>query len=161
MIKESRGRWVIGLSLLFAFILTAIPLPVWASYWRPAWLLIVLIYWCMALPNRVGVGTSWATGVLLDVQQGDLLGQNALGFALVAFIVNRTHLRLRIFTLVQQAVLMLFFTLFYLFISWWIYGIIGVSPRSWEYWMPSITSMLLWPWLFIVLRDVRRKYRLS
>ena len=46
--------WVVALSFVAAFMLTAIPLPEWALPWRPAWIAMVLVYWCMALPQRVG-----------------------------------------------------------------------------------------------------------
>ena len=53
--------WVIALSFLAAFMLTAMPLPEWALPWRPAWIAMVLVYWCMALPERVGVITGWVS----------------------------------------------------------------------------------------------------
>jgi len=53
------------------------------------------------------------------------------------------------------------YALIYLLISLWVRGITGVPPQSWTFWMPAFTSMLLWPWLFIILRDIRRKYHVS
>ena len=67
--------WVIALSFLAAFMLTAMPLPDWALPWRPAWIAMVLVYWCMALPERVGVITGWVIGLILDVMHGSILGQ--------------------------------------------------------------------------------------
>jgi rod shape-determining protein MreD len=53
--------WIIALSLVIALMLTALPLPEWAVNWRPAWVAMVLIYWCMALPERVGIGVRWGS----------------------------------------------------------------------------------------------------
>ena len=161
MLNKSTGGWIIFISLLIAFILTALPLPVWADDWRPAWVAMVLIYWCMALPNKVGIGIAWCLGLLLDVQQGTLLGQNALGLALIAYFVIQIHKRFRLFPLVQQSCLVGFMIIFYLLIASWVSGIMGIPPQTWTYWMPVISSMVLWPWLFIILRDIRRQYHVS
>ncbi|MFT5426080.1 MAG: rod shape-determining protein MreD [Gammaproteobacteria bacterium] len=161
MLNKNNGGWIIFASLLIAFLLTALPLPAWANDWRPAWIAIVLIYWSMALPSRVGIGIAWCLGLLLDVHQGALLGQNALGLALIAFFAIQTHKRFRLFPLVQQSCLIGFMIVFYLLIESWISGVMGVPPQSWTYWMPAVTSMILWPWLFVILRDTRRKYNVT
>ena len=149
------------ISVLIAFLLTALPLPHWADDWRPAWVAMVLIYWCMALPERIGIGIAWCMGLLLDVQQGALLGQNALGLALIAYFVIQIHKRFRLFPLVQQSCLVGFIIIFYLLISSWVTGIMGIPPKTWTYWMPAISSMVLWPWLFVILRDIRRQYNVT
>jgi len=161
MSNKSTGGWIIFISLLIAFLLTALPLPVWADDARPAWVAMVLIYWCMALPNKVGIGIAWCLGLLLDVQQGALLGQNALGLALIAYFVIQIHKRFRLFPLVQQSCLVGFMIIFYLLIASWVGGIMGIPPQTWTYWMPAISSMVLWPWLFVILRDIRRQYYVS
>lgn len=153
--------WIIALSLLVALMLTAMPLPEWAVNWRPAWVAMVLIYWCMALPDRVGIGISWTLGLLLDVQQGTVLGQNALGLAVIAFITLKSHQRLRVFPLVQQAFLVCGYILLFQIIVLWIKSMLGIPPMHWSYWMPAFSSMLLWPWIFIILRDVRRKFKVQ
>lgn len=162
MIKsEHHGGWIIFFSFIAALMLTAMPLPEWATNWRPAWVAMVLIYWCMALPDRIGIGVGWSMGLLLDVLQGTLLGQNALGLAVLAYFILKSHQRIRMFPLTQQALLICLLMLLYLFLSLWVRGIMGIPPQSWTYWMPAITSTLLWPWLFIILRDIRRKYYVS
>ncbi len=148
------------MSFMVAIMLTAIPLPDWAGNWRPAWVAIVLIYWCMAIPDRIGICVAWFLGLLLDVQQGTVLGQNALGMTVIAFLTITSYQRMRVYPLAQQAVLVCFYLLLYKLIMLWISGYLGISTRDWTYWMPAITSMVLWPWLFIILRDVRRKYNI-
>lgn len=156
-----RGNKLIAVSFMLAIMLTAMPLPDWAVNWRPCWVAIVLIYWCMALPDRVGIAVGWFLGLILDVQQGTILGQNALGLALIAFLTLKSYQQLRVYPLVQQAVLVCFYLLFYELIMLLITGYLGTGTGDWTYWMPAVTSMLLWPWLFIILRDLRRKYNIS
>ena len=159
--SKQNGGWIIFSSFLVALMLTAMPLPEWAINWRPAWVAMVLIYWCMALPQRVGIGVGWSLGILLDVLQGTLLGQNAIGLAILAFLTLKSHQRVRMYPLIQQAMVICLLVLVYQLLSLWVRGIMGVPPGSWTYWMPVFTSMVLWPWLFIILRDIRRRYHVS
>ena len=152
------GGSVIVLSFVVALMLTAMPLPDWALNWRPAWVTMVLIYWCMALPERVGIGIGWVLGLLLDVQQGTILGQHALGLAIIAYITIASHQRMRVFPLLQQALLVCAYLLLLQLFNLWIRSLIGVPPEDWTFWTPPFTSMFIWPWLFIILRDVRRKF---
>ena len=157
MQKQHNGGWVIVLSFMIALMLTTMPLPGWAINWRPCWVAMVLIYWCMALPGRVGIGIAWCLGLLLDVQQGTVLGQHALGLSVIAYITIKSHRRIRVFPLTQQAILVCFYLLLLELLTLWIQGFMGAPPQRWTFWMSAVTSMVLWPWLFIILRNIRRK----
>src|SRR3970282_865121 len=100
----SRG-WVIAATFLVALMLTAMPLPQWAVPWRPAWVAMVLIYWCLALPELIGVVVAWCMGLLVDALLSAPLGQNALALTVIAFITAGNHQRIRVFPLGQQALI--------------------------------------------------------
>ncbi len=151
------GGWVITLSFVVALLLTMMPLPDWAANLRPEWVTLALIYWCMALPQRVGVGIAWILGLLLDVVRGSVLGQYALALAVVAFITHSIYQRLRLYPLWQQAIIVMMLVLLELLIVLWVKGIIGQTPGSWFYWLPAASSMVLWPWIFVLMRDLRRR----
>lgn len=156
-----RGRLVVPLSFALALALAALLLPEWAGPWRPDWPGLVLVYWCMAIPHRVGVASGFALGLLQDVMQGDLLGQNALSRVVLAYLTKLFHLRVRNYPLWQQAMSVAVLLAVNQGISVWIKGVLGtlVSPAG--HFLPVLTSMLIWPWLFIVLRDLRRMARIS
>jgi len=156
-----RGEWVVLASLAVALTLTVIPLPGWAALLRPEWTALVLIYWCMAIPNRVGVGVAWMTGLALDVLRGGLLGQQALAMCVIAYIVLKLYRRIRVAPLWQQAFSILIMVILYQLLILWIKGITGLSPNLWTYWLPSLTSMLIWPAIFIGLRELRRSYNVT
>lgn len=155
------GDWVIMVTFLMAFILTIMPLPAGVNAFRPEWLSLVIIYWCMALPHRVGIGTAWLLGLLLDAAKGTLLGQHALAFAVIAFVTLKIHRRIRVFPLWQQAVSVLLLLLLKQFLVFWIDGMLGYGPNDGWYLMPAVVGMLLWPWIFIVLRDLRRRFGMT
>lgn len=144
------------LTLIIALTLMLLPMPGWTVWLRPAWVLMVLIYWAMVAPNKVSVGVAWIVGLLVDLLNGTLLGEHALAFIIVIYIVSRMHIRLRMSPMLQQGLSVLVFVLLYQFILYCIQGFIGQLPVSQLYWLSSVTSMLLWPWLFVLMRDSHR-----
>jgi len=144
-------------SFLLAMMLTSLPLPESVIIYRPDWLALVLIYWCMAIPGRIGIFTGWILGLTLDVMYGSLLGQNAMALSIIAYLVNVLHLRVRMFPLWQQSVMVFLLIIVHLAINAWVRGVSGQFNITWTYWMPALTSALIWPFLFIVLRDLRRQ----
>lgn len=149
---------IILLTLIVAFILTLLPMPDWSIWLRPAWILMVLIYWCMTSPDRVNVGLAWFVGILLDVLNGTLLGEHALALTITIYIVTRMHRRLCMFPLIQQGFSVFLLVLSYQFVIFCVQGFIGELPRGWLYWTSAITSMLLWPWVSSILRDCRAHF---
>lgn len=158
---EARGRFTILATFLVAIVLNILPGPTWAEPFVPDWVALTLIYWCMAAPQRVSVGTGWVLGLTLDVLYGSLLGQHALAKSAIAFITVRLHPQLRMFPRWQQAVSVLMLLFFNQLLVAWIRGLTGHAPGTVAYWTPSIVGALLWPWLFVILRDVRRRAHVS
>lgn len=153
--------FIIGITLTIAMMLTILPMPDWAIWLRPQWVLLVIMYWCLAIPDRVSVGIAWGIGLLMDVLQGTLLGQHALAMAVVAYFMVKFHPRIRLFPIWQNTLIVFILSIIYLGLLYWVQGVMGVSPNTWEFWIPAITSALLWPWVFIILRDLRRKFNVS
>jgi rod shape-determining protein MreD len=155
------GGWVVAGSFLLAFLAASIPLPGWVGWFWPDWVAMVLIYWCLALPYRIGIGTGWLVGLLVDVGRGALLGQHALAFATLAYLTLQTHRRIRVFTPWQQAFSVLVFLLIEQVLVFWISGVIGYPPRDGWYLAPAVGGMIAWPLLFVVLRDARRYFQVT
>jgi rod shape-determining protein MreD len=153
----TRSYLTIAATFAVALILSLIPVPHWADHFRPDWAGLVLIYWCIALPNRVGVGTGFLVGLVQDVLYGSLLGQHALAKAVMAFLAVRLHLRVRVFPAWQQALVAMVLLLVGQLFVIWVRAIIGKPAAGFGFWTPSVVGMLIWPWLFIILRDIRRR----
>lgn len=153
--------WVIAVSFVLAWLLEIVPLPGWLALFRPEWPAIVLIYWCLALPQRVGVGIGWSVGLVVDVLRGALLGQHALGYAVIAYLALKLHRRIRVVPLWQQALSVMVFIALHQLLVLWVLGMIGESRGTITYWLPSLSSAALWPWMFTGLRGVRRRFRVT
>lgn len=156
-----RGGFVILGTLLAAMVLAIMPLPEWAAPFRPQWYTLVLIYWALALPERVGVGIAWLVGILVDVMTGTLLGQHALALSLITFVTIKTHQRVRLFPLWQQSVTVLLLLGLEKLLSLWVIGAVGQPAPPPSFWVTPLVGMLLWPWVFIILRDLRRRFAVS
>lgn len=141
------------LSFMTAFLLMLLPLPEWATVSRPDWVVLVLIYWCLAAPDRIGPVAGWMVGLLVDITQANLLGLNALGMSLIGYLANRFYYRLRMFPWLQQAISVLFMLLLYRALVGWIRGFFSESSLGYTYWLPCLTGMLVWPLLCIILRE--------
>ena len=156
-----RGTAVIVVTFLIAIVLAVMPLPEWARLYRPQWVTLVLIYWTLALPQRVGVTVGFSLGILLDALTGTLLGQHALSLSLIAYITLKTHQRVRLFPLWQQSVFVLGMLLLERLLTAIAMGVAGRGVAGVEFWLASVVGALLWPWAYFILRDLRRRFRVS
>lgn len=157
----AHSRWVIYLGVFVGLVLSVWPLPDAVRPFWPAWLALTLVYWGMALPHRVNVGTFWFAGILLDVLKGALLGEHALALAVLAFATTRWHLQMRVFPLGQQTLAVALLLALYEFVLFWIRGVAGGGQPLFHSLAPVVTGALVWPWLFFLLRGLRRRHMVS
>jgi rod shape-determining protein MreD len=149
---------IILLTLLVAVMASIMPLPLSVDAFRPDWVLIVLIYWCMALPDKVNIITAWIMGLLMDVLLGSVLGVHAAAMAIAVFIVAENFQKIRNFSIWQQALITgVLAALYHLVVFWLQRFLIDVSFLT-SYLYPVITTIILWPWVFYLLRKVRRHF---
>jgi rod shape-determining protein MreD len=158
-LQRHAGGWIITATFVGALLLTMLPLPESMERLRPEWVTMVLIYWCLALPTRIGVGVGFSVGLILDVARGAILGQNALALTIVALLIVQLHQRVRVYPRWQQALTVLMLVALSQMLGLWVRGAVGQPPETWSYWLPSFTSMLIWPLVFQPLRDLRRHYQ--
>ena len=119
---------------------------------------MVLVYWIIALPHRIGIITAWFVGIAMDVLLGSLIGQHALAYVVIAYIAANLYQRLRMFSVWQQAAVLFAILGLNSLINFWIESIAGVNAWSLWYLLPAISGALLWPWVFLMLRYLRRRF---
>jgi rod shape-determining protein MreD len=93
--------WFIGLSFILAFTLNCLPLGRLTA--MPDWLALVLAFWCVREPYRVGMSSAFLLGLLMDVAQGAVLGQHSLAYVVLAYGAGALSRRILWFPLLQQA----------------------------------------------------------
>ena len=156
--NKATPRLVVLASLLLAMVLRIIPLPKEWFIYNPDWVLLFLIYWAMAVPERVGLGYAWCVGLLVDVLTGRMLGQHALAYSVVIFMCVKLHSRWRPYPPYLQAFSVLLLLLVGQLLIFCTQNIKAASSVSIIYWLPSLVGALLWPAILLALRRVRRHY---
>lgn len=105
LLLPANPLFILG-SLLVALLLNMLQnIGFWGrAPWMPDMLALVLVFWSVHQPLRIGVGVAFAFGLAMDVHQGALLGQHALAYTALGFLGISMHRRLLWFSVPNQAV---------------------------------------------------------
>jgi len=161
-VNPLRGGWIILLSIAIAMMLAVahLPesLPQWLGWLRPAWVILVMFYWVMVLPDRFGMISAWCVGLLLDVLRGDPLGVNGICLATMTYVTWSLYERLRMYSVPQQGVV-----IFALVLGADLFrNIVQIFARDghfdWRFVLPGLVSMLLWPLVYALLRRIHSQF---
>ncbi|OGS91447.1 MAG: rod shape-determining protein MreD [Gallionellales bacterium GWA2_60_18] len=154
-IQRPASNLFILLSMGGALFLNGLP---WGGIWlllRPDFVAMVILYWCMHKPLRVGIGVAWMVGILADVADASLFGQHALAYTLLAFGGVVLHHRLQMFNLRQQT-----FQVFGIFaLTYAVYALVHWQVNGyviWPFFLGCLTSTLLWAPLSAMLQSLRQ-----
>ena len=133
--------------------------------WKPSFVLLTLIYWNMALPDRVGILAALSLGIFVDLIEGALLGLHGVLFILITYICQRFFYQFRVSPLWQQS-----FILFFLFILYkQVFALDFLNTNQeltnlsdslfiFNSFLFALVSALIWSPLFLTLRYYRRRW---
>jgi len=137
------------------------PLPETVQIYRPHWVALMLIYWSMAIPERIGLWFAFFSGIMVDVSQGTLLGQHTLALIIIVYINLNFYQRIRVMSLAQQAMYVFGLLVMGQVVIVWVEGIMGRPIPILAFFAAPFVGMMIWPWIFVILRDIRRKARIN
>lgn len=149
------GFFRILITIILAMALKISPLPGIYGAMNPDWVLLTLIYWALAAPERVGILHAWSFGLVTDVLTGRLLGQYALAYSLVIYLCLILHKRLRQFPLIHQAAVVFCCLLLSQLLAFFIKNIVQTAELKPIFWLPVIFGACCWPMVYFLLRYVR------
>ncbi len=143
------------LTLVAALIFNLLP-------WRnlnglPDLLALVLTFWCIHQPRRVGIGTAWFLGILMDVSNGALLGQHAFAYSMLAFAALSLHRRILWFSLWLQGLHVLLLLLGCQVLMLGIRLAAGHPFPGFMYFFGPLVAAALWPLANLILLAPQRK----
>jgi rod shape-determining protein MreD len=152
--------WFIG-TLAFALVSMLVPLPGVLEPFKPYWPALILLYWSLESEDRVTLGLAFAIGLGADLLNGVVLGEQALRLCALVFIALRFRSRLRFFPMWQQTLAVLALLLNDRLLLLIVRVLAGASlpPASW--WISPFVGALLWPFLFLLLDDLRARLRIQ
>jgi rod shape-determining protein MreD len=159
MSRLREGSLLFWLSLVAGVVLTVLALPeAWRPF-RPFWLGLLVIWWSLEAPDRMGLGVAFLLGLTQDILIGTLLGEHSFRLVAIAFILLRFRARLRFFPMWQQALAVLAILINDRIVTWALRSFAGATAIDWQFWIAPIVGAMLWPWLFLLLDDLRRRSR--
>jgi rod shape-determining protein MreD len=152
---------LISATLILAMALSVYPLPLPLRWWRPEFVLMIVIYWIYTLPLQTSLLGLCTLGLFLDVLEGVPFGQHGLSLVIVAYVCLLSYQRVRNYSLGQQ--------------SCWVFVLIGISQLTdnWvqaisgrpvsgvEFLLPAFASACFWPICYLGLEHLRRRYRIA
>ncbi|AGO16671.1 rod shape-determining protein MreD [Glaesserella parasuis] len=147
---------VLTFIFVIAFVLEIMPWPVDLQGLRPTWVVLVLIYWVLALPDKVSVGTAFLAGIVWDLILGSILGIHALVLSIAIYFVAKYHLILRNLSLWLQSLLVMAYITLIRFFIFFIELVLHSAEFNTQEIIGAIISGILWPWIFLLMRHIRR-----
>ncbi|MFT6408384.1 MAG: rod shape-determining protein MreD [Arenicella sp.] len=160
--RSSSGSlaFAVFISAFVALVLTVVQLPGWLFYFWPDWIAIVVAYWALVTPKRVGPFVGFIIGTLVEVLFVRKFGVMGFGLATLAFIVNSTSQQLRVLSIWQQMISMGAFIGFFKLLTGWLSGLVAGFTITTEYWYSLLGTVLIWPFAYILLEELRRAVRI-
>ncbi|MBP6405907.1 MAG: rod shape-determining protein MreD [Proteobacteria bacterium] len=142
-------------SLAVALLLNMLPLG--RTPWLPDFLILVLVFWSVHQPLRVGIGAAFFFGLCMDVHQTALLGQHALAYTALSFFAITIHRRLLWFSVPSQAVQVLPLFVAAHAIELAIRMVSGGAFPGWTVILAPLIESALWPVVSIMLLAPQRR----
>jgi len=162
MNNSTSSYWIIWLTLFVGLLLQILPWTSSLYILKPHWLMLILVYWILVLPHRVGIGTAFLVGIILDLFLGTVLGVHAFIFSLIAYLVLFRFQLVRNLALWQQSFIILGLSLIYDFLLFIfeiaIYQMITLSPLIF---LSAFVDGILWIWLFLLLQQIRQSFAID
>ncbi len=150
---------LILLTILLSLFVSLVTLPL--GYYSPEWILLVLIYWSIAIPSINKLFLAFVLGFLVDIVLGQVLGISSLFYVILIYIVLRLYNSLRYMTIAQQSFVIFFLIIIKQHLLIWAYIVIDKTIEYQAILVGSFMNALLWPLIFFALRFVRRKFNIG
>lgn len=142
-------------TLLLALAINLLPLGRHPAV--PDVLALVLVFWAVHQPRRVGIFAAFGFGLAMDVHQGALLGQHALAYTLLSYFAITIHRRLLWFTAPAQALHVLPLMAASHIVTLLLRLATGGDFPGWELLLSPLFEALLWPVVSVLLLAPQRR----
>lgn len=146
----------IMLTLVAALLANLLPWSGWGAWLTPDFVALVVLYWCIEEPRKIGFLAAWSLGLLMDIADGSLFGQHALAYSILAFAGIALHRRVQRFSLAPQILHVIPLLLFTDFIVLLVRALAGADFPGYAYFIGSFTGAALWPVLYYLLKLPQR-----
>jgi len=147
---------IILLTLAIGLMLTLMMLPF--GYMAPEWILLINIYWAIALPSNTKMLLVFVSGFLVDIVLGHPLGISSLSYVIFIYIILSLYNSLRYMTVPQQMIMLFFLLMVKQHFFIWTFYMFGLDINYQTLIIGSFSTAALWPLIYFSLRYARRKW---
>ena len=135
------------MSLLFALILTILPLPSMLAGFRPLWVLMFVLYIQFFLPSYFRVTWLFFVGLTLDVLLSSVIGEHAFALLLTSGLAGSRARRFTFFSIIQQMILVALLCIVYQAVIVLVDASFGYNTGIFLAVETVLISVLCWPWI--------------
>ena len=155
MINQSQFILLLKITVL-AFIVGAIALPSLIEMVSPFWLLLFFIYWLIYSDSNGIYSSAFVLGILLDVFQGGILGQNALALVISSAFILSVKKSFFVSNLTTQQVYVFIASLIYLIVFLITHISVQGLQIQWLVLFIPFTGAILWPVVRFLLAKLKK-----
>ncbi len=156
LLRPARVSYI-ALTVLAAALVNLLPTPELIMRVKPDFIALVVIYWTIFHPYRVGFTSAWLLGLFMDVANGSLFGEHALAYTLMLYLAGVFHRRIIMFPLLYQIVHVLVILVLTQVVTLIVRMVGGNDFPGLFYFLPSVTGAAIWPLLTTLLRAPLRQ----
>ncbi|MDH4149186.1 MAG: rod shape-determining protein MreD [Betaproteobacteria bacterium] len=146
----------IALTLVAALLANLLPWSGWMLWVVPDFVALIVLYWCIEEPRKIGFFTAWCLGLLMDIADGSLFGQHALAYSILAYAGIVLHRRVQRFSMAPQILHVIPLLLLTSLIVLLVRVLAGADFPGYAYFLGSFTGAALWPMLSYLLKLPQR-----
>ncbi|SVC49734.1 uncharacterized protein METZ01_LOCUS302588 [marine metagenome] len=140
---------------IFAFIIGAISLPLVIELSSPLWVLVCFVYWVIYTDGKWIYLSALILGLLMDVLQGGILGQNALSLVISSAFIFNVKKSFFVSNLTTQQVYIFLGSLIYLITFLLIHILVQGFDFSWLILISPFSSAIIWPVIRFILSKLK------
>lgn len=143
-------------TLVAALLCNLLPWSGWALWLMPDFVALIVLYWCIHEPRKIGFLTAWGLGLLMDIADGSLFGQHALAYIILAYAGMVLHRRVQRFAMLPQVLHVIPLLLFTSLVVLLVRALAGADFPGYAYFLGSFSGAALWPVLTHLLKLPQR-----
>ena len=147
---------IILLTLVIGLMLTLMMLPL--GYIAPEWILLINIYWAVALPSNTKMLLAFVSGFFVDIILGQPLGISSLSYVIFIYVILSLYNSLRYMTVPQQMIMLFLLLIVKQHFYIWTFYMFGLDIDYQTLIISTLTTAVLWPFIYFSLRFARRKW---
>jgi rod shape-determining protein MreD len=143
-------------TLIAALLANLLPWSGWALWLAPDFVALIVLYWCIEEPRKIGFMTAWCLGLLMDIADGSLFGQHALAYSILAYAGIALHRRVQRFSMAPQILHVIPLLLLTNLVVLLVRALAGADFPGYAFFLSSFTGAALWPVLSHLMKLPQR-----